>query len=424
MYSLLYELLIYFSSPFIFFFYFFKYKGQIFSNLRERLGFLSRETKKKINRSRDWLWVHAASVGEVTTGLHLITALQKIFPEKMVVLSTVTPTGKELANKKDSANLVIYLPLDFRWAIRKILLLVKPVLLVVIETELWPNFIQQTKISGAKIVLVNGRISNRSYQRYKIFRSFIRKILSQIDFFAMRESTDAERIIALGAPLERVKVTGNMKYDLIANHQSPSTNHQEFGFQPNDLIWVCGSTGKGEEKIILEVYLEVLKKYPNLKLILAPRYLERIPEIEDLLKAKDISFIYKSQLPVTNNQLPITCLLWDSYGELMNAYALATIVFVGGSLVPQEGHNILEPAALGKPVIFGPYMESFQEVAERLLSSGGAIQVKNGEELKLQILNLLGSLALREKIGINALQAVRNKESATDKNIELIKSLL
>ncbi len=422
---LLYGTVLYLSFPIIFLFYFFKYKGRIFSNFGQRLGFLPAETKKQIRQSADWLWIHAASVGEVRTAGNLAKMLRKVFPEKRILLSTATFTGNELAKKENLADLVVYLPLDFKWAVKKILFPVRPELVILIETELWPNFIRQTKKSGTKIILVNGRISNKSYQRYKIFYPFIREVLSGIDFFAMRENTDAQRIIALGAPKERVKITGNMKYDAVT--QSPNhliTNFKELGFKENELIWVCGSTRKGEEKIILEIYPEVLKKYPDLKLVLAPRHLERIPEIENLLRGKNISFIRKTELPYTSHLTPYTCLLWDTYGELINAYALATIVFVGGSLVNQGGHNIIEPARLGKPVIFGPDMESFREIAERLLSASAALQVKNSKELKLQVLSLLGSPALRGQIGTSALQTVSNIENATDKNIELIKTLL
>jgi len=425
MYYWLYELLLYFSFPFFFFFYFLKCKGKIFSNFVQRLGFFPQETREKIVHSKNWIWVHTASVGEVRIGLYLITVLRELFPEKMFLLSTVTLAGNQLAKKENLANLVIYLPLDFRWIIKKILLLIEPILLILIETELWPNFIQQMKKKGTKIILVNGRISKKSFQRYKIFFPFIRKILSSIDLFAMRGVTDAEQIISLGAVAEKVKVTGNMKYDLVTQSPSyPVTNFEEFGFKPNDLIWVCGSTREGEEKIILEVYLEVLKKYPALKLILAPRHLEHLPQIENLLKTKNISFIRRSQSPVTSHQSPVTCLLWDTYGELMKAYALATVVFVGGSLVPRGGHNLLEPAALGKPVIFGPYIESFQEIAEMLVSAKAAIQVKNVQELKLQILNLLSSFILRKEIGLNAFQTVRKQQGAVKRNIELIKTLI
>ncbi|HCJ67267.1 MAG TPA: hypothetical protein DHV62_08105, partial [Elusimicrobia bacterium] len=299
MYYLFYKLLLYLSFPFIFFFYFFEYKGQIFSDFSQRLGFFPSEIKKKINQSKDWLWIHAASVGEVRTATNLIIGLRKIFPEKMILLSTVTPTGRELAKKENLTDLVIYLPLDFKWAIRKILSFIKPALLILIESEIWPNFIQQTKIFGAKIVLVNGRISNKSYQRYKIFYPFICEVLSYIDFFAMRENTDGERIIALGAPREKVKITGNMKYDAVTQSPiHPVTNFKRLGFKPEEVVWVCGSTREGEEEIILEVYLEVLKKYPNLKLILALRHLERIPEIENLLKQRNISFLRKSSLTI------------------------------------------------------------------------------------------------------------------------------
>jgi len=424
----LYNLLLYLCFPIILFYLFCRFRGGFVSHfstgINERLGFFSDDIKQKLSEFPRWIWIHTASVGEVKIAKLVIQLLKKNFLDYRILLSTITSSGNELAKNENLADLIIYLPIDFNWSLKRLLSLFRANVLILVETELWPNFIRQTKRLGTRIILVNGRISNNSYFWYRFFYPFICKILANIDIFAMREKTDAERIISLGARIDGVKVTGDMKYDFITYHPSPITNYQEFGFQPNDLIWVCGSTRKGEEKIILEVYLEVLKKYPNLKLILAPRHLERIAEIENLLKQKNISFLRKSQLPITNYQLPVSCLLWDSYGELMNAYALATIIFVGGSLVPKGGHNILEPACLSKPVIFGPYMESFQESANLLLSSSGGIQVNNGEELKYQVLRLLANPEEAKKIGNNAYLTMQKKKDVVKKTVDLISTLL
>jgi len=424
MYIFLYNFFLNISFPFLFFFFFCKYKYRLFSDLEERLGFFSSEVKEKMNKITSWIWIHSASVGEIKIVQPLIENLKKRFPKNEILFSVMTPAAKELVKKEKLADLLIFLPLDFNWVIRKTISLIKPKILILVETELWPNLIWRAKKMGAKIILINGRISNRSYRWQNLFPFFMKKVFSPIDIFVMRSVLDAERIITLGAPKEKVKVTGNMKYDQITNYQLPITSYQEFGLRYDDLIWVCGSTREGEEEIILRVYSEILKKYPNLKLILAPRHLNRIPEIENLLKTKNVSFLRKSQLTINHQPLTVNCLLWDSYGELMKAYAIATIVFVGGSLVPKGGHNILEPASLGKPIIFGPHMENFQEPAALLLSKNGAIQVKNEKELKLEVINLLENSKKREEIGEIARNILLAQQGATEKNFELIKSLL
>ncbi|MCG2676408.1 3-deoxy-D-manno-octulosonic acid transferase [bacterium] len=397
-------------------------KGKYKKGLKQRLGFIPKL------KDKDIIWVHAVSVGEVIAASPVIDAIRKRFPKYSFLISTVTDTGQDMARKAISdPKEIIYFPLDFKWIVNKVLKIIQPKLFIMVETELWPNFIRETKKRKIPLAVVNGRISPSSFKGYKIIKPFLKKVLFNIDLFCMQSKLDEERIISLGAPKERVHVTGNVKFDGLQTEVSDRERlAEELKISSKDLVLVAGSTHPGEEEIILDIYQKAREEYPNLRLILAPRHPERIPEVESLCKNKNLSYIRRSQItnhrsPITDHRSPI--ILIDTIGELAKVYSLATVVFVGGSLVPVGGHNILEPAALGKAPLFGPYMHNFVESARLLIEGKGGIQARDREELLKNILDLLKNPEKREKTGKRAQEIVKRHQGASERTVELIGKL-
>ncbi len=437
-YSLLLFLFLFFSSPY--FLFRMVTKGKYKRGLRQRLGFIPPLCTgagfiPEIN-NKDIIWVHAVSVGEVIAASPIIDAIRKRFPKYSFLISTVTDTGQDMAKRAISdPKEIIYFPLDFKWIVNKVLKVIQPRLFIMVETELWPNFIREAKRREIPLAVVNGRISPGSYKGYRIIKPFLKKVLSNIDLFNMQSELDKERIISLGAPEERVCTTGNVKFDGLKT-EIPDRERlaEELEISSQDLVLIAGSTHPKEEEIILDIYQKAKEEFPNLKLILAPRHPERIPEVRAICKSKNLSYICRSQItagtptdvgvgsPVTDYRSPV--ILLDTIGELAKFYSLATIVFVGGSLVSVGGHNILEPAALGKPPLFGPYMHNFMESARLLKEGGGGIQVKDKEELLRNILDLLRSPEKREKIGKKAQKVIKKDQGASERIVELIGKLL
>ncbi|MCG2677400.1 3-deoxy-D-manno-octulosonic acid transferase, partial [bacterium] len=390
--------------------------------LKQRLGFIPKL------KDKDIIWIHAVSVGEVIAASPVIDAIRKRFPKYSFLISTVTDTGQDMARKAISdPKEIIYFPLDFKWIVNKVLKIIQPKLFIMVETELWPNFIRETKKRKIPLAVVNGRISPSSFKGYKIIKPFLKKVLFNIDLFCMQSKLDEERIISLGAPKERVHVTGNVKFDGLQTEVSDRERlAEELKISSKDLVLVAGSTHPGEEEIILDIYQKAREEYPNLRLILTPRHPERIPEVESLIKNKNLSCIRRSQItnhrsPITDHRSPI--ILIDTIGELAKVYSLATVVFVGGSLVPVGGHNILEPAALGKAPLFGPYMHNFVESARLLIEGKGGIQARDREELLKNILDLLKNPEKREKTGKRAQEIVKRHQGASERTVELIGKL-
>ncbi len=403
-------------------------KGKYKKGLRQRLGFIPQV------KNKDIIWVHAVSVGEVIAASPIIDAIRKKFPRHNFLISTVTDTGQDMARKAiPDPKEIIYFPLDFKWIVNKVLKVIQPRLFIMVETELWPNFIRETKKREIPLAVVNGRISPSSFKGYRIIKPFLKRVLSNIDLFSMQSKLDEERIISLGAPEEKVHTTGNVKFDGLKT-EIPDREKlaEELRISSKDLILVAGSTHPEEEEIVLDVYQKAKEEFPNLKLILAPRHPERIPEVEAICKNKNLFSIRRSQLLRTPNSLPrrqagelrTPVILLDTIGELAKVYSLATVVFVGGSLVPVGGHNILEPAALGKAPIFGPYMHNFIESARLLLEGKGGIQVRDKEELLENILSLLKNSEKREKTGKRAQEIVKRHQGASERTVELIGKLL
>ena len=392
---------------------------KIRKGLKQRLGFLN-ESAKRV-RDENLIWAHAASVGEVVALGNLITAVKKECPDYNFVISTLTSNGQAMARKViPDARAFIYFPLDFSCIVGRVLDTIKPKLFIITETELWPNFIQETRKRGIPIMLANGRISTDSFRKYRMVRFLMNRVLKNIDLFIMQSQIDAERIISLGADASTVTVTGNLKFDVGTDILLCSANSES-----NRLIFVAGSTHRGEEEIILDVYREIQKFYPHMVLILAPRHLERVTEVERLLSSRNFKFTRRSELssPFQGNELSQIILL-DTIGELTRFYALARIVFVGGSLVSAGGHNILEPASLGKGVLFGPYMDNFGEIAQSFISRGAGRVVSNREELLKSILELLSNPEELERMGRAALEIVKAHKGAAEKSAILAKNLL
>jgi len=413
-------------------------KGKYKKGLKQRLGFTPPlytgagfipELKNK-----DIIWVHAVSVGEVIAASSIIDAIRKRFPKYSFLISTVTDTGQDMARKAVSdPKKIIYFPLDFRWIVNKVLKVIQPKLFIMVETELWPNFIRETKKREIPLAVVNGRISPSSFKGYRIIKPFLKKVLSNVDLFCMQSKLDEERIISLGAPKEKVYTTGNVKFDGLKTEISDREKlAEELKISLKDLVLIAGSTHPKEEEIILDIYQKAKEESPSLKLILVPRHPERIPEVESLCKNRNLSYIRRSQItagtptdvgvgsPITDYR-PI--ILLDTIGELAKIYSLATIVFVGGSLVPIGGHNVLEPAALGKAPLFGPYMHNFVESARLLLEGEGGIQARDREELLENILDLLKNSEKREKTGKRAQEIVKRHQGASERTVELIGKL-
>jgi len=394
---------------------------KIRKGLKQRLGLLDEGAKRL--RGGKVIWAHAASVGEVVGLGNLVKAVKSECPGYHFVISTLTSTGQAMARKIiPDGRAFIYFPLDFSCIAGRILDAIKPKMCIITETELWPNFIKEAKERSIPIVMANGRISIFSFRSYRMVKFFMRKVLRNIDLFIMQSQADAERIISLGAPAARVTVAGNLKFDTASDIFLRSVNLNQ---ESNRLFFVAGSTHRGEEEIILDVYEKVSETYPDIILILAPRHPERITEVEKLLRSKNFRFRRRTELPFPFPENDSTrIVLLDTIGELVHFYARARIVFVGGSLVPAGGHNILEPAGLGKAVFFGPYMDNFAEVAQSFISRGAGIVVSNREELLQTILKLLGNPEELEKMGRAALDIVVAHKGAAKKSAVLVKELL
>lgn len=387
--------------------------------LRERLGYWSGGLPPEPR-----CWIHAVSVGEVMAAIPLVNALRRRWPDLHPVVTTVTPTGARVVRDRLGASVTHrYFPLDFPGAVGRALAAVRPVFFVAIETELWPNFLRGLERRGIPAMIANGRISDRSFGRYRIVRALMRRILGGIVVFAMRSAEDARRIIALGAPTERVVVTGNLKTE--APPGEPGAEQfwkQLMGLTGEELVWIAGSTHRGEEELVLDAFGNLRTRFPLLVLILAPRHPERVPEVERLIRARGLTSVRRTALPGDRDQKAIIVL--DTVGELAQLYAVAQVVFVGGSLVPAGGQNMLEPALKRKPVVFGPHTTNFRESAELLLGAGAALLVGGSGELDLALQRLLEDPGLRASMGEAAFEAVTGHQGAVLKTLELIESFL
>lgn len=392
----------------------------------ERFGFISTEKLGKIH-NRPTIWLHAVSVGESIAARPLLQALRSRFPDHAIVVSSTTETGREVISRFCEVDLSIYFPFDFLPAVCRTLSLIRPKVIVIMETEIWPNFSREAHLRNIPMLLANGRISDRSYKGYLRFRWFFRHPLGFFSKLCMQTEIDVERIIAVGASPERVSRTGNLKYD-IAFHQieigEKSALRKKYAIPGNVMVLVAASTHPGEEQMIIRSYLDLLTTESNLFLVLVPRHPERAAEVANLLKQSALPFQRRTAMSENTQFTMGEVLLVDTIGEMMDLYALADVAFVGGSLVPTGGHNLLEPASVGIPCIFGPYMTNFREIADMVLQYGAGIQVDTVAALTDSCRSLLASFELRRVLGQNGLKLLRDTGGATEKNMEAISKYL
>ena len=396
------------------------------ANLRQRLGYLPVSFNLDADES---IWVHAVSVGEALSVRAIAAELKARYPGLRLFVSTTTIAGQQVAVRDiKEADATFYFPIDLGVIVRRTLRLVKPRLLIVMETELWPNLLRECRRRGVRTMMANGRISNRSYPRYRLVRPFMRRVLAHIDRFCVQDRESADRLLDLGADAARVQVTGNLKFDSLqaAGQLDERGVHRVLRYfrVPEDRpVIVAGSTMKGEEPMVLEAFERLRTPERRPLLVIAPRHPGRFDEVERLAREEGLTVARRTQLDIDSSPAADVVVL-DTIGELAHLYRVATAVFVGGSLVPTGGHNILEPAVYGKPILFGPHMHNFREIADSFLAAGAAIQVKDGGELAAALEDLLADEERRSRLGAAALGIIEANRGARERTLAAIAAVL
>jgi 3-deoxy-D-manno-octulosonic-acid transferase len=395
--------------------------------LLERLGFVPADQKNEISGC-DTIWVHAVSVGETIAVKTLLSALKKSFPQKKIVLSNVTETGRSVALKVAEADLCLYFPFDYGFAARRAIRAVNPSLIIIVETEIWPNFLKVARKHNIPVILANGRISDRSFKRYNSLRWIFRRVLGDFSAFCMQTQEDARRIIAIGAQPSRVNVAKNLKYDVPVTEVSPlrfCELRDEYRIPRSLDVFTAGSTHQGEEELLLQVYRNLVTERRDLLFVLAPRHPERVEKVCEILQKEGLSYTLRSKLDKrTISFRSGEVLVLDTVGELTKLYSISDLVFVGGSLVPVGGHNVLEPAALLVPVLFGPYMNNFKEIAALIQTFKGGVQVADKEELANTLRSLLDDEVKRREMGRNGARLLEENSGSTDRHMDIIASFI
>jgi 3-deoxy-D-manno-octulosonic-acid transferase len=400
-----------------------KYVG----SLGQRLGYLPVSFNLDADES---IWVHAVSVGEVMAARPVISELRQRYPRLRVFLSTTTLTGQQIAKRSVAdVDAVFYFPFDWMFTVRRTLAVVKPRLFVMVETEIWPNLLRECRRRGVKTVVVNGRLSARSFQRYRLIAPFFRRVLADVDRFCVQGEETSRRLIALGADPSRITITGSLKFDSLDPASTPGRGRERvlrfFRVASSRPVFVAGSTTKGEEEYVIRAFNRVRSTAAgsNALLVLAARHPERFAEVERLCRQEGLSTIRRTELPI-DSEPKADAVILDTIGELAQLYQIATVVFVGGSMVPAGGHNILEPAIHGKPIVVGPYTHNFKEITETFLSRGAAVQVRSERELQEAIGSLMNDPVRRARLGATARALVDASRGAKDKTLVVINELL
>jgi len=373
--------------------------------------------------SKPIIWVHAVSVGEVLTISGLVAELRLRFPEHRIVVSTTTGTGQKLARKRFGEDNVFYFPLDFAFTIRPYLRALAPQLIIIAETEFWPNFLRLAKKNGSKIAVVNARISDRSFPGYRRLRPWLSRALTNIDLFLTQTEEDSRRLAEIGAAAQRIQISGNLKFDVSPPAPPPIVESLRSAFYQASAgpILVCGSTVDDEEPLLLRAFENVLASHPRAVMILAPRHAERFREVAELLKKLGLRFWRRSLW--SGEAIAGGVFFVDTIGELAALYSLGTLAFVGGSLVPRGGHNIIEPAQYGVPIIIGTHTENFRDVVS-LFRAQNALKVVGPAELPLAFMELISDEGERMALGRRAADTIRAQQGATQRVLVALDALL
>lgn len=395
--------------------------------LLPRFGFIGKERLATLGDRRP-IWVHAVSVGETIAVKPLLAELKRTYPDSPLVLSNMTETGRSIAAGLREVDLAIYFPFDYPFAVGRLLRSVNPCLVVIVETELWPNFLRSARRLGIPSMIVNGRISDRSHGRYRLLRGFFRSVLGDLSACCMQSSADAERVIDIGAPARIVDVTRNLKFDIPCRLLAPAELEAirgRFGIPGSLFVFTAGSTHQGEDAAVLAAYAALRQNGARCLLLLVPRHPERAGEVAGLINSFGLTCRLRSSLggnlsPLQEGQV----LLVDTVGELLSLYAISDLVFVGGSLVPVGGHNLLEPASMGVAALFGPHMSNFREIAATSRAYDSARQVADAAGLAASVSALYHDSAARLQMGENGRRLIAEQGGATGLNMAVIDRLL
>lgn len=422
-YNALFTVFFALSAPF----YFIKMarRGNWRKDFGQRFARYDGKLKQAIT-NRHVLWVHAVSVGEVNMATHLIKALEVRAPNLKIVVSTTTSTGMEQLQKLPHRISKIYFPIDRRAFAARALRLFNPEAIVLVEAEIWPNFMWAARRRKIPVFLVNARMSRRSYPRYRLFRFLFGSLFSQFAGVTAQNEDDAKKLRKLGVRPEALQVVGSMKFDSARLSERPAVSArgllEQVGVREGQPILLAGSTHAGEEKILAEIFRRLKARFPDLFLVIVPRHFERGKEVGDQLEAMGLKFAYRSLLSASVRHAPgeIEALLVNTTGELRNFYQEADVVFVGKSLTAEGGQNPIEPAALAKATVFGPNMQNFTAIADAFVKSGGAIQARDEAQLEAAIADLLANPKKRAELGRNALKVVQENLGAVERTVEMI----
>lgn len=396
-------------------------QGKHRAGLRARLGKVPEALR--YHRKAPIIWVHAVSVGEVIAVHQLVAQLKLQHPRARIVVSTVTDTGQMLARQRFGPENVFYFPLDFSFAIRPYLEALQPALVVIAETEFWPNFLRLARQNGARVAVVNARISDRSFPGYRRVGRWLRRVLQNVDLLLAQTEQDRERLLAIGAPADRVRLAGNLKFDVPPPSPPPIVQQLRSALELAEAapVIVAGSTVEGEEPLLLRAFETVLTRHPRAVMILAPRHPERFNHVVAMIADLGIRFWRRSEWHPSRSIAGRVFVL-DSIGELAALYALATIAFIGGSLVERGGHNVLEAAQFGVPILVGPHTENFRDIVN-LFRDAGALRVVGPAELPLVLAELSENAAQRAAMGERALDTLRAHRGATQRTLEALEKL-
>lgn len=402
-------------------------KRKLDGDFLERLGIYNSKKIEKLN-GKNVVWLHAVSVGEAAASEAFLENLRKEFPDVSFVISNTTKTGKIIANKiASSDDAVIYFPFDLSFITKKSVAKINPKIFVSVDTEIWPNMIRAFSDKNIPVILINGRISDKSFKGYSFLKSIFRSTFKRIDLACMQTSLDAERIASLGVLSDHIEITGNIKFDSALKLESDILKiknkfKEKLGPGSSEKIFMAGSTHPGEDEIIAKVFSKLRLDEGNLKLIIAPRHIDRAGDIKTYLK-KNYNYRVKLFSEITSSDA-VDVIVVDKIGILKELYAFSTLVFIGGSLIKHGGQNILEPAYFAKPIIFGPYMFNFRDMSDLFLKNNAAIVVDDEPSLYLAANRLIFSEGERNALGRRARRLIDENIGATEKSVEKIKFLL